>query len=143
MKIMNTIMPLMSAVFCFSFASGLGLYWAFGAFVRCVQQFFINKHLDKVDVNALIQKNLEKVNEKRAKSGLPPKTVSNAAKMNVKSTSFDNEKNKKLEEEKKAKREENIRKSSEYYSTSSESKAGSLRSKADMVKKYNEKNNKK
>ncbi len=43
----------------------------------------------------LIQKNLEKVNEKRAKSGLPPKTVSNAAKMNVKSTSFDNEKNKK------------------------------------------------
>ncbi len=91
----------------------------------------------------LIQKNLEKVNEKRAKSGLPPKTVSNAAKMNVKSTSFDNEKNKKLEEEKKAKREENIRKSSEYYSTSSESKAGSLRSKADMVKKYNEKNNKK
>lgn len=143
MKTMNTIMPLMSAVFCFSFASGLGLYWAFGAFVRCVQQFFINKHLDKVDVNELIQKNLEKVNEKRAKSGLPPKTVSNAAKMNVKSTSFDNEKNKKLEEEKKAKREENIRKSSEYYSTSSESKAGSLRSKADMVKKYNEKNNKK
>lgn len=142
MKTMNMIMPLMSAVFCFSFASGLGLYWAFGAFVRCVQQFFINKHLDKVDVNDLIAKNMEKVNKKREKAGLPPKTVSNAARMNVKSTSYDDETRRRMEEEKKRDREESIRKSSEYYSSNSESKPGSLRSKADMVKKYNEKNKK-
>ncbi len=142
MKTMNMVMPLMSAVFCFSFASGLGLYWAFGAFVRCVQQFFINKHLDKVDVNVLIEKNLEKVNRKRAKSGLPPKTVSNAAKMNVKNTSYDDEKKHQSDEEKKKNREENIRKSSEYYNNSSEGRQGSLRSKADMVKKFNEKNKK-
>lgn len=142
MKTMNMVMPLMSAIFCFSFASGLGLYWAFGAFVRCVQQFFINKHLEKVDVNDLIQKNLDKVNRKRAKSGLPPKTVSNAAKMNVKNTSYDGEKKRQIEEDKKKNREESIRKSSEYYNSSSESKPGSLRSKADMVKRYNEKNKK-
>lgn len=139
MKTMNTVMPLMSVFFCFTFASGLGLYWAFGAFVRCVQQFFINKHLDKTDVNVLIEKNLEKVNKKRAKSGLPPKTVSNAAKLNTKSTAVDKE----ADESKKKTREENIRKSSEYYNNSSTAKAGSLRSKADMVKQFNEKNNKK
>lgn len=139
MKTMNTVMPLMSVFFCFTFASGLGLYWAFGAFVRCVQQFFINKHLDKTDVNVLIQQNLDKVNKKRAKSGLPPKTVSNAAKINTKSAAI----NKEAEEKKKKNREENIKKSSEYYSNSSSAKPGSLRSKADMVKQYNDKNNKK
>lgn len=142
MKTMNTVMPLMSVFFCFTFASGLGLYWAFGAFVRCIQQFFINKHLEKTDINVLIEKNLEKVNKKRAKSGLPPKTLSNAAKVNTKSTTFDAAENKKLDEQKKKNREESIKKSSEYYNSSSEAKSGSLRSKADMVKKYNEKNNK-
>jgi len=139
MKTMNTIMPLMSVFFCFTFASGLGLYWAFGAIVRCVQQFFINKHLEKTDVNDLIQKNLDKVNKKRAKSGLPPKTLSNAAKLNTKAAAN----SKKTDEEKKKNREENIRKSSEYYNNSSTAKPGSLRSKADMVKRFNEKNNKK
>lgn len=140
MKTMNTVMPLMSVFFCFTFASGLGVYWAFGAFVRCAQQFFINKHLEKTDINDLIEKNLEKVNKKRAKSGLPPKTLSNAAKVNTKSTSYDAAEAKKIAEEKKKNREENMKKSSEYYGNSAS--AGSLRSKADMVKKFNEKNNK-
>lgn len=141
MKTMNMVMPVFSTVFCFSFASGLGLYWAFGAIVRCIQQFFINKHLDKVDVNELIEKNLEKVNKKRAKSGLPPKTVSSAARMNVKATSYDEEAKRREEEEKRKSREENMKKSSDYYNASS-AKPGSLRAKADMVKQYNEKNKK-
>ena len=93
-------------------------------------------------VNVLIEKNLEKVNKKRAKSGLPPQTVSSAAKMNVRSTSYDDEEKRRINEEKKKNREENMKKSSEYYNNSSTAKPGSLRSKADMVKQYNDKNKK-
>ena len=37
MKTMNTVMPLMSAVFCFTFPVGLGIYWIASAVVRSVQ----------------------------------------------------------------------------------------------------------
>ncbi|MEO2717464.1 membrane protein insertase YidC, partial [Blautia wexlerae] len=38
MKTMNMVMPLMSAVFCFTFPVGLGIYWVASAAVRSVQQ---------------------------------------------------------------------------------------------------------
>ncbi len=44
MKMMNTIMPLMSAVFCFTFPVGLGIYWISSAVVRSVQQLFRRQH---------------------------------------------------------------------------------------------------
>ena len=47
----------------------MGLYWIAGAVVRAIQQFFINKHIDKMDIDAMIEKNLEKMKEKEAKSG--------------------------------------------------------------------------
>ncbi len=50
MKTMNMVMPLMSAVFCFTFPVGLGIYWIASAVVRSVQQLFINRHLDKMDI---------------------------------------------------------------------------------------------
>ena len=37
-----------------------------------VQQYFLNKHFEKVDVQAMLKENLEKTNAKRAKKGLPP-----------------------------------------------------------------------
>ncbi len=40
MKTMNTVMPLMSAVFCFTFPVGLGIYWVASAAVRSVQQLY-------------------------------------------------------------------------------------------------------
>lgn len=138
LKTMNTVMPLMSVVFCFSFASGIGLYWIIGAVVRSIQQICINKHMDKVDIDELIKKNMEKVNKKRQKQGLPPKQVSSAAKLNVKSIDYD----KKLEN-RKNKAQEDIKKSSEYYNNDKEAKPGSLKAKANMVKMYNEKSNKK
>lgn len=138
LKTMNTVMPLMSVVFCFSFATGIGLYWIIGAVVRSIQQICINRYMDKVNVDDLIKKNIEKVNKKRQKQGLPPKQVSSAAKLNVKSIDYD----KKIEEKKK-KTQENIKKSSEYYNNDKEAKPGSLKAKANMVKMYNEKSNKK
>ena len=57
---MNTVNPIMSAVFCFTFPVGLGLYWIASALVRTVQQIIINKKLDKIDMDELINENMKK-----------------------------------------------------------------------------------
>lgn len=138
LKTMNTIMPLMSVVFCFSFASGLGLYWVIGAVVRCVQQVLINRHLNKIDIDEMIKKNLEKVNAKRAAQGLPPQKISSTAKQNTRNIST----NKESKEDRMKNVQERTKASSEYYSNTTTAKPGSLRAKAGMVKQYNDKNKK-
>lgn len=67
MKTMNVMMPVMSAVFCFSLPSGMGLYWILGAVVRSIQQVFINKHIDKMDIDEMVEKNSEKAKAKAEK----------------------------------------------------------------------------
>ncbi len=69
MKTMNTMMPLMSLVIGFSVPVGLGLYWAIGGLVRGVQNYFLNRHFDRIDLDALIEKNKEKAAKKAAKRG--------------------------------------------------------------------------
>ena len=136
MKMMNTMMPVISAVFCVSMPSGLGLYWIMGSVVQCIQQIFINKYMDKVDVEKLIAKNMDKVNKKRAKKGLPPKKVDTSAVTNY-------EEAVQREEDEVARRGERakeIKESTEYYNQNA--KPGSLAAKANMVKMYNEKNSK-
>ena len=139
MKQMNLMMPLMSAVFCFTLPSGMGLYWIASALVRSVQQFILNKHFDKVDLDVLIEKNLEKLNEKRAKKGLPPQ------RLNEKAIRAAQMQEKPVDEEKiaakKALNQENIKKATAFYNENA--KPGSLASKANMVKKFEEKNLKK
>ena len=67
MKTMNMIMPLMSAWFCFTLPSGLGLYWVAGSVVRSIQQIVINKHIDKMDFDDIIRKNSAKSAKKLEK----------------------------------------------------------------------------
>lgn len=134
MKSMNMIMPIFSIVICFTMPCSMGLYWVAGGAFRFVQQFFISKHFEKIDVNDLIQKNLEKVNKKRAKQGLPPKTLTAAAKTNTK--------NVERKEISKEEREKEIKDSTKYYNSAS-GNSGSIRSKANMVKQYNERNSRK
>ena len=135
MKTMNVTMPLMSAVFCFTLPSGMGLYWIAGAVVRCIQQVIINKHIDKIDIDAIVAKNMEKEAKKIEKNGVSSSTLSNNSKLSTK-TIVDN-KNSKTQAEK----DEAVKKATEYYNGKN-LKAGSLASKANMVKAYNEKNNK-
>ncbi len=136
MKMMNTMMPIISAVFCISMPSGLGLYWIMGSVVQCIQQIFINKYMDKVDVEELIAKNMEKVNKKRAKKGLPPKKVDTSA-----VTNYEEAVQKKEDEvARRGERAKEIKESTEYYNQNA--KPGSLAAKANMVKMYNEKNSK-
>ena len=138
MKMMNMVMPILSAVFCVSFPSCMGIYWIAGSVVQIVQQIFINRYMNKIDVEAMVQKNIEKANAKRAKKGLPPQKMVNGASLYA-------EEVKKVEEReaRKDQREEEIKKSTDYYSNSGEAKPGSLAAKANMVKMYNERNNKK
>ena len=128
-------MPIMSVVFCFTFGTGIGLYWVMGSVVRCIQQVIINKHLNRMDVDDLIKKNMEKVNKKREKMGLPPQKISNTAKQNTRNISTVND------EERKKKAKEGIKASTDYYKNAS-AKQGSLKAKANMVKQYNEKKKK-
>lgn len=135
MKTMNMIMPIISAVFCYTLPAGMGIYWIAGAVVRTIQQIVINKHFDKIDVDEMMKKNLEKYNEKLKKAGLPPQQLNNNAKINTKTVNTN--KNTKTQAEK----DEAVRKSTEYYNKNA--KPGSIAAKANMVKQYNERNNKK
>ena len=68
-KSMNTFMPITSGVFCLMLPIGVGLYWIAGSVFAIVQQFFVNRHFDKVDVDELIKQNQLKALKKREKRG--------------------------------------------------------------------------
>jgi YidC/Oxa1 family membrane protein insertase len=133
MKTMNTVMPLMSAFFCLSFPVGLGIYWISSAVVRSIQQIVINRHLNKIDMNDLINENLKKMEKKRAKAGLPPQKITNQAHQSARNIEKESgsqnadEKNKKIEDS---------------YKKASNAKPGSITAKANMVKDFNERNKK-
>ena len=139
MKTMNMMMPIMSAVFCFTLPAGMGLYWVAGAVVRSIQQVVINKHIDKMDLDQLIKNNEEKAKKKMEKAGVRAEQMAAYANMNTKNVNNIPKKqpvSTMTQEEK----EEAIKKSTEYYNKNA--KPGSMMSKANMVKQYNEKNNK-
>ena len=139
MKVMNTTMPIMSAFFCYTLPAGMGLYWIAGSVVRSIQQVVINKHIDKIDIDELIKKNEGKRIQKLEKAGIDPKTVNRNATLSTKNVNNSpaSKKGKVMSQEEK---EEAMRKSTEYYNKNA--KPGSLAAKANMVKQYNEKNNK-
>lgn len=139
MKTMNMVMPIMSAVFCYTLPAGMGLYWVAGAVVRSIQQILINKHIDKMDLDELIKKNEEKAKKKMEKAGKNAEKMAAYASMNTKNAGMASKASvsSTLSQEEK---EELVRKSTEYYSKNA--KPGSMMAKANMVKEYNEKNNK-
>ena len=136
MKTMTTTMPLFSAFICITMPAGLGIYWIATSVVTSIQQLIVNAYMDKVNIDDMIAKNLEKVNKKRAKQGLPPAKVTQNATASLKAIKAEEEKEKAAEEVKKEKIAKQIEESSKYYNTNA--KPGSLASKAAMVQKYNE-----
>ena len=138
MKTMNVMMPIMSAVFCYSFPAGMGIYWIAGSVVRSIQQVIINKHIDKMDLEEVIKQNVEKSKKKMEKRGVSAKMLNDYATMNTKSIASKANTVSAMTQEAK---DEAVRKSTEYYNKNA--KQGSIASKANMVKQYNEKNNRK
>lgn len=141
MKSMSTVMPLMSVFFCFTFAAGIGIYWIASSVVQIIQQIAVNRHLDKIDMDEMIKKNVEKANKKRAKKGLPPQRVTQNASVKLKNIQASMENEEAEKSVKMQKNEEQVKASNDYYNSST-SKPGSIAAKARMVKKYNEKHNK-
>ena len=137
MKTMNMVMPLMSAVFCFTFPVGLGIYWVASAAVRSVQQLIINKHMNKIQIEDLISENMKKMEKKREKAGLPPQKITNQAHQSVKNINKIEKGSSNTDAQTRAKKVE------ESYKNASNAKPGSITAKANMVKAFDERNKKK
>lgn len=136
MNTMNMMMPLMSVVFCFSFASGIGVYWIASSVLMGVQQYFLNKHFEKTDINELVKANIDKANKKRARKGQPPideKSLEEEYnKAQAKLAAVESRKQQKLDKAKEA-----MDKNNEYYELTS------IADRARMVEQFNNKKSKK
>ena len=137
MKTMNTVMPLMSAFFCFTFPVGLGIYWIASAVVRSIQQLLIIRHLNKMNIDDLVNENMKKMEAKRAKEGLPPQKITNQAHQSARNINKIEKGMSGTDEANRAKKVE------EAYKNASHAKAGSITAKANLVRDFEERNKKK
>jgi len=70
MNSMMYTMPFMSGFMCLMFPICIGIYWVASTVVTTIYQLVINKYIDKMDLNEMIQKNVEKQNKKKEKLGI-------------------------------------------------------------------------
>lgn len=64
MSSMNYVMPVMSGFFALMLPIGVGIYWIANSGFSIIQQYFVNKYMDKVGVDELIAKSSEKAGKK-------------------------------------------------------------------------------
>ena len=133
MKTMNMIMPIFSAWLCLSLPAGMGLYWVAGSVVRSIQQVLINKHIDKMDFEEIIKKNSVKSAKKMEKIKKQQDMMKEYSSINTR-----NIKSNASSTGSAVSSGSNV---SQSASTST-AKPGSMMAKANMVKEYNERNNK-
>jgi len=138
MKTMNKVMPIMSAVFCYSMPTGMGLYWVAGSVVRSIQQVIVNKHMEKIDIDDIIKKNSKKSAKKMAKLKKNQERMAAYANMNTKNIQNTNKSNPYNYNNKTSDNQSADR----TTSGTSSAKPGSMMAKANMVKEFNEKNSK-
>ena len=123
-------------VMCFTVPVGLGIYWIASAVVRSIQQFFLNKHFDKIDLDDIIAKNQEKAKKKREKMGISENQISNAARMNTRQVTASSKSSVKTTAEKELELEK-------ANALKANAKPESMAAKANLVREFNERNNKK
>lgn len=130
MKTMNYIMPVFSLIMVFSLPVGVGIYWIAGAVIRTVLQLLINRRLNRMDFDALVEKNKEKAAEKakkrKEKRGVYENQIRNSASMKTRNIDASKVTSKKGN-------------ASTYVDGA---KPGSMASKANMVRDFNNKKNK-
>lgn len=103
MKTMNMIMPLFSVFMCFTMPAGLGLYWIFSAICRSVQQVAINKYLDRMDMDELVKKNMEKAKKKYEKKKVSTEELNQMATKKVRNIAVEQKHNHTADSEQEAK----------------------------------------
>ena len=140
MQQMNVMMPLVSVFFCFQFATGIGIYWVASSVFMLIQQIFINKQMEKIDLDELVRQNVEKANQKRAKKGLPL-IDPNKTKSLIKEREQNFEKEQESREKLLQNQQEKIAKNEDFY-FSKEEDPNSLAAHAKMVSKFNDKKDK-
>ena len=72
MNSMNVVMPIMSGVFCITLPIGVGIYWIATSVFTIISQFFVNKYMDRIDVDELIEKNVSKAKKRSKVSSTVP-----------------------------------------------------------------------
>lgn len=142
MKMMNMIMPIFSAWFCFTLPSGMGLYWIASAVARTILMIIINKRIDKMDFDDIVKKNTVKSKKKMEKIQKQQEMLNSYANMNTKNIANKAGMNKGAGEESSDSSKADPSKKIPNVEYSSKSKPGSIAAKANMVKEFNEKNNK-
>lgn len=132
MKMMNMIMPIFSAWFCFTLPSGMGLYWIASAVVRTVLMIIINKRLDKMSFEEIIKQNSIKSAKKMEKIKKQQELMNTYANMNTRNIASRANMNTGIDNKDSAEGQDN---------KSKKAKPGSFAAKANMVREFNEKNN--
>ena len=128
MKTMNYTMPLMTLFIGFTCPVGLGFYWGIGGFIRAFQQFFLNRHFEKINLDDIIEKNKEKAAKKKEQRGIRREQIMANATMNTRKSiseaaSYNNSNEEVLEK---------------AAASRSNAKPGSMAAKANLVKDFNE-----
>lgn len=132
MKMMNTLMPLMTLFISFTTPVGLSLYWIAGAVIRSIQQVVLNRHFEKIDLNDIIEQNKDKAAKKAEKRGIKREQMMQYANLSTRNMSSKaNVSEGKADQLDKAKE------------ASSKARKGSMTSKANLVKDFNDRNSKK
>lgn len=86
MASMNVVMPIMSGFFCLMLPIGVGLYWIANSLFSIIQQFFVNKRLDRMNIDELVEKSQEKAKSKiMKKSSTSGTSIQELAKKQTKS----------------------------------------------------------
>ena len=135
MKSMNVMMPLMSAFFCYTMPIGMGIYWIAGAVVRCIQQIVINKHIDKMDIDEIIEKNSAKAEKKIKKQQENIQRMNEYATMNTRNMGIGDKARLANNASDNGKNANNS--IAGDFTKTVNAKPGSLASKANMVTDYN------
>ena len=137
MKMMNNIMPLMSAFFCLTLPVGMGIYWIMSAVVRMVQTILINKRLERQDMEEILRKNMEKSKKKmEKKGGVSGAQIAQNAAINTRKVDDSVSRAKRMQKAVTGLDESAVTKRANV-------RPGSLAEKANMVSEYNEKHRKK
>ena len=142
MKMMNTMMPIMSAFFCYTLPAGMGLYWIAGSVVRSIQQIIINRHIDKMDIDDIIKKNEAKAAKKIEKKGVSASVLNKNANLSTRNVGTQNKPSMASKAQVNTSSKQEVNQADVIASSSKNAKPGSIAAKANLVKQYNEKNNK-
>ena len=133
MKLMTNFMPIFSAVMCFSFSLGIGIYWVAGGTIRTIETIIINRRMMKWNMDEILAKTSAKAKKKGKRNFLEkiispqPEDVNPSAQSSLNSQA-----------RQKTLRAGGNTTSTQSFDSRANNNSNSLFAKAGMVDKYND-----